>query len=128
MSYDSHYAYEQNEEQTSFVWIIFVLFALAVIGVVKTVYNNSYYKTGQKSEIITAEFKIIEISEESSQFRIFVSSEFKSNLTCSHKPNKKVYEKVNLAYRMHEVKTSSGKYKTIPVFDKDINCKNLSGS
>lgn len=127
MSYDSHYAYEQNEEQTSYVWII-VLFVLAMIAVVRTVYTNSYYETGQKSELITAEFKIIEISEESSQFRIFVSNEFKLNLTCSHKPNKKVYESVNLAYRMHEVKTNSGKYKTISVFDKEISCKTLSGS
>lgn len=120
MSFDER-SYEDKQMATVAKWAIGLVVAVFVIMIYQSIVNG-YSPTGKKSELMSAEV-VLNIKEMGSHFSVYVSDkEFHSGFSCRSEPVKK---KAVVFYRMTEVKTFTGKYKIVPVFDADLSCKSI---
>lgn len=120
MSFDEK-SYEEKQMATVGKWCVGI-FVVVIIAAFYQVFVNGYTSTGKKSELMSAEV-VLNTKEMGSYFSVYVSDkEFRSGFSCRSEPIKK---KAVIFYRMTEMKTPSGKYKVVPVFDDELSCKSI---
>lgn len=106
-------------------WIIFIsVLVLLFVWVAYASYAYAYTETNKPTPLLTGDFKI-RVDERMNRFDVKVVGAVEGRFACQQEPMKK---EATLAYRMAEFKTTSGKYKIMPVFDRKINCEKLINS
>lgn len=113
--------YEDKQMATAAKWFVGI-FVVIVIAVFYQVIVNGYQPTGKKSELMSIEATIYSDEKVSSFFVRIAEKDVTGIFSCRSEPIKK---RATIYYRMAEVKTVTGKIKTVPIVDDELSCKSI---
>jgi Tfp pilus assembly protein PilE len=113
--------YEDKQMATVAKWFVGI-FVVIVVAVFYQVIVNGYQPTGKKSELMSIEATIYSDEKVSSFFVRIAEKDVTGRFSCRSEPIKK---RATIYYRMTEVKTVTGKFKTVPIVDGELSCKSV---
>jgi Tfp pilus assembly protein PilE len=113
--------YEDKQMATVAKWFVGI-FVVIVVAVFYQVIVNGYQPTGKKSELMSIEATIYSDEKVSSFFVRISEKDVTGRFSCRSEPIK---NRATIYYRMTEVKTVTGKFKTVPIVDGELSCKSV---
>lgn len=113
--------YEEKQNATITKWFVGI-FVFIIVAVFYQVIVNGYQPTGKKSELMSIEATIYSDEKVSTFFVHIAEKDVTGMFSCKSEPIKK---RATIYYRMAEVKTVTGKFKTVPIVDGELSCKSV---